>query len=320
MTPVNETLASYSELFMLIASFIYLIAFLLFSWDMATASRSIRKLEAELETEKSRELVGAGGPSVPEPVQPQQLVSDDMEYTDSIKHPAANIAVAIMSIATLAHAFAVIARAIAASRVPWSNLYEFMTSGALVISVVYLVFLLGKDLRFVGTFVSGVVLLTMIAATIGFPTPVGNVQPALQSWWLITHVSVAVLAAGIFSLTFAMSVLQLIKQRAEKHTKVTGFLRLVPSSLALANWSYRLNALRCWLWTVPPSAVSIWAEQAWGRYWSWDTKEVWTCVIWVLYAGYLHARATRGWTGTRSAWLNITGFLAVVFNYTIVNL
>src|SRR5690625_6219301 len=90
MTPVNETLASYSELFMLIASFIYLIAFLLFSWDMATASRSIRKLEAELETEKSRELVGAGGPSVPEPVQPQQLVSDDMEYTDSIKRPAAN--------------------------------------------------------------------------------------------------------------------------------------------------------------------------------------------------------------------------------------
>src|SRR5690625_6623867 len=79
-----------------------------------------------------------------------------------------------MSIATLAHAFAVISRAIAASRVPWSNLYEFMTSGALVISVVYLVFLLRKDLRFVGTFVSGVVLLTMIAATIGFPTPVGK--------------------------------------------------------------------------------------------------------------------------------------------------
>src|SRR5699024_12750231 len=120
---------------------------------------------------------------------------------------------ATISRGTLAHDFAVIAGAIAACRVPWSILYDFMTSGALVSSVVYLVFLLRKDLRFVGTFVSGVVLLTMIAATIGFPTPVGNVQPALQSWWLITHVSVAVLAAGIFSLTFAMSVLQLIKQR-----------------------------------------------------------------------------------------------------------
>ena len=323
MTPVNETLASYSELFMLIASFIYLAAFLLFSWDMATASRSIRKLEAQLHTQKTTQLVGAGGPAVEAPSTPptsRQLVSDDMEYTEAVKRPAANIAVAIMAIATLAHAFAVIARGVAASRVPWSNLYEFMTSGALVISVVYLVFLLRKDLRFVGTFVSGVVLLMMIAATIGFPTPVGNVQPALQSWWLVTHVSVAVIATGIFSLTFAMSVLQLLKQRAEKNHKVTGFLRLVPSSLALENWSYRLNAIGFVLWTFTLIAGSIWGEQAWGRYWNWDAKEVWTFIIWVIYAGYLHARATRGWTGTRSAWLNITGFLALVFNYTIVNL
>ncbi len=320
MTPVNETLASYSELFMLIASFIYLAAFLFFSWDIATASKSVKKLEAEIANERSKQLVGSGGSVIDESTQVRALVSDDMEYTDSVKRPAANIAVAIMLIATLAHAFAVVARAVAASRAPWGNLYEFMTSGALVISVVYLVFLLRKDLRFVGTFVSGVVLLMMMAATIGFPTPVGNVQPALQSWWLISHVSVAVIATGIFSLTFAMSVLQLLKQRAEKNDNVTGFMRLVPSSLALENWSYRLNAIGFVMWTFTLIAGAIWAEQAWGRYWNWDAKEVWTFVIWVIYAGYLHARATRGWTGTRSAWLNITGFLALVFNYTIVNL
>lgn len=319
MTPVNETLAQYSELFMLIASFIYLVAFLFFSWDMATASRAIRKLEAEISQERSKQLVGAGGPAVDAPVEDRKLVSDDMEYTDGVKRPAANIAVAIMIIATLAHAFAVIARTVAASRAPWGNLYEFMTSGALVISIVFLVFLIRKDLRFVGTFVSAVVLLMMMAATVGFPTPVGNVQPALQSWWLISHVSVAVIATGIFSLTFAMSVLQLIKQRAEKNNQVTGFMRLVPSSLALENWSYRLNAIAFVMWTFTLIAGSIWAEQAWGRYWNWDAKEVWTFVIWVVYAGYLHARATRGWTGTRSAWLNIIGFGALVFNYTIVN-
>lgn len=319
MTPVNETLASYSELFMLIASFIYLAAFLLFSWDIATASKAVKKLEAELATQRAKQLVSAGGPAEEEPAQARQFVSDDMEYTDGVKRPAANIAVAVMLIATLAHGFAVVARGIAASRAPWGNLYEFMTSGALVISLVYLVFLLRKDLRFVGTFVSGVVLLMMMAATVGFPTPVGNVQPALQSWWLVTHVSVAVIATGIFSLTFAMSVLQLLKQRAEKNHSVAGFMRLVPSSLALENWSYRLNAIAFVLWTFTLIAGSIWAEQAWGRYWNWDAKEVWTFVIWVIYAGYLHARATRGWTGTRSAWLNITGFLALVFNYTIVN-
>ncbi|MDN6638898.1 MAG: c-type cytochrome biogenesis protein CcsB, partial [Yaniella sp.] len=257
---------------------------------------------------------------VNEPNDRKQLVSDDMEYADGIKRPAANIGVAILVVAMLAHAFAVVARAVAASRAPWGNLYEFMTSGALVITVVYLLFLLRKDLRFVGTFVSGVVLLMMMGATIGFPTPVGNVQPALQSWWLITHVSVAVVASGIFALTFSMSVLQLIKQRAEKQGPVNGFMRLVPSSSALENWSYRLNAVAFVMWTFTLIAGSIWAEQAWGRYWNWDAKEVWTFVIWVIYAGYLHARATRGWTGTRSAWLNITGFLALVFNYTIVNL
>src|SRR5699024_4335839 len=166
-------------------------------------------------------------------VERKQLVSDDMEYTDSVKRPAANIGVAILVVATLAHAFAVVARAVAASRAPWGNLYEFMTSGALVITVVYLLFLLRKDLRFVGSFVTGVVLLMMMGATIGFPTPVGNVQPALQSWWLITHVSVAVVASGIFALTFSMSVLQLFKQRAEKQGPVNGFMRLVPSSSAL---------------------------------------------------------------------------------------
>ena len=74
------------------------------------------------------------------------------------------------------------------------------------------------------------------------------------------------------------------------------------------------------LWTFTLMSGAIWAEKAWGRYWGWDTKEVWTFVIWVVYAGYLHARATRGWTGTRAAWLSIVGYLCIVFNFTIVNI
>src|SRR5699024_4827181 len=145
-----------------------------FSWDMASASRSIRKLENELETAHTKELVGASGASVTEPVERKQLVSDDMEYTDSVKRPAANIGVAILVVATLAHAFAVVGRAVAASRAPWGNLYEFMTSGALVITVVYLLFLLRKDLRFVGSFVTCVGLRTLIGASICLPTHAGH--------------------------------------------------------------------------------------------------------------------------------------------------
>lgn len=161
----------------------------------------------------------------------------------------------------------------------------------------------------------------MVAATIGFPTPVGHVQPALQNPWIWIHVSLAATAIGLFTLTFAMNVLQLIQQRRERAMMAAAsgaedaeggrlvrwqFLRLVPSSVALENWAYRINAVGFVFWTVGPLITgAIWAEQSWGRYWGWDTKEVWTFVIWVVYAGYLHARATRGWTGNRSAWLSI---------------
>ena len=81
-----------------------------------------------------------------------------------------------------------------------------------------------------------------------------------------------------------------------------------------------MNIIGFIMWTFTLMAGAIWAETAWGRYWGWDTKEVWTFIIWVVYAGYIHARATRGWRGSRSAWLAIIGFSTVLFNFTVVNL
>jgi cytochrome c-type biogenesis protein CcsB len=97
------------------------------------------------------------------------------------------------------------------------------------------------------------------------------------------------------------------------------FLKTLPSAVTLENLAYRTNIIGFILWTFTLMAGSIWAERAWGRYWGWDTKEVWTFIIWVIYAGYIHARATRGWRGSRSAWLAIIGFAAVMFNFGIVN-
>ncbi|MBZ6373305.1 MAG: cytochrome c biogenesis protein CcsA, partial [Microbacterium hominis] len=97
-------------------------------------------------------------------------------------------------------------------------------------------------------------------------------------------------------------------------------LRTLPSADVLESLAYRFTIIGFIFWTFTLIAGSIWANDAWGRYWGFDTKEVWTFVIWVLYAGYIHARATRGWRGTRSAWLSIVGFAAVMFNFTIVNM
>ncbi|MDO4255673.1 MAG: c-type cytochrome biogenesis protein CcsB [Kocuria sp.] len=247
-----------------------------------------------------------------------------LNYTKGARRPAARVAVMLMVIAFALHVFAVVARGVAADRVPWANMYEFCSTGAMVVAGVYLVTLIFKDLRFVGPMVSGLVLIMLCLATIAFPTPVSPLQPALQSYWLIIHVSIAVAASGIFTITFAMAVLQLLQSRREKRLALgqesrMGFLRAVPSSVTLENFAFRLNSVGFVFWTFTLAAGAIWADQAWGRFWGWDTKEVWTFVVWTVYAAYMHARVTRGWNGNRSAWLAIAGYMCVVFNFTVVN-
>jgi cytochrome c-type biogenesis protein CcsB len=246
-----------------------------------------------------------------------------MRYAAERRAPA-RVAVALTVLGALIHGAGVVTRALGAGRVPWGNMYEFLTTGAFVAVAVFLLVLIRRDLRFLGTFVVGLAIIMLVAASVAYWTPVGHLVPALQSYWLIIHVSIAVLSSALFTLTFAMSALQLVQSHRQKTVAVggadkLGFMRLVPSALSLENLSYRINAIAFIGWTFTLMFGAIWAEKAWGRFWGWDTKEVWTFVIWVVYAGYLHARATRGWTGTRAAWLSIVGYLCVIFNFTIVN-
>ena len=341
---INVELAEYSELFMMISAFIYTLAFILFTVDTVRSSTTIRRVEAELAAEHQRERsrtpavlaaageTGAAGPGESPAAAASDLVDEDLAYIGT-RRPLANVAVALTAVAATAHAFAVISRGVAAWRWPMANMFEFLTAAALVVSVVYLAVLIRRDVRFLGVFVIGLVVTMVVAATIGFPTPIGHVQPALQNPWIAIHVTLAVLAMAVFTLTFAMNILQLVQFRRERAltgepqgrfdrglTKVQ-FMRLVPSAFSLESWAYRLNAVGFVFWTLGPMITgAIWANETWGRYWGWDPKEVWTFVIWVVYAGYLHARATRGWTGNRSAWLSIIGFVCIIINYTVVNI
>lgn len=344
---INQTLANWSEILMVVAAFAYTLAFLGFAWDLAVNSRTAQKDAQALVENKEQEpaLVGAGaakakavrisgveqgtgergaGYKGTQAVKLKAHVADaEMRYTGE-RRPAARIGVALMVVATLIHAGGVISRGLAAHRVPWGNMYEFLTTGAFFAAVIFLLALVFRDIRFVGTIVAGLTTLMMTVAAVVYPTPVGHLIPALRSYWLVIHVSIAVLASALFTLTFAMAILQIIQDRREKLILETGhtgwaFMRLVPSAQALENFAFRLNAVGFVLWTFTLAAGAVWAEVAWGRYWGWDTKEVWTFIIWVVYAAYLHARGTRGWTGVRSAWLSIGGYLCVIFNFTIVN-
>ena len=134
---------------------------------------------------------------------------------------------------------------------------------------------------------------------------------------------------GGFAIACGLAVTQLMQARRERRSRASSedvarlsdprFLATLPPADALESLAYRFVIVGFVFWTFTLIAGAIWANDSWGRYWGFDTKEVWTFVIWVLYAGYIHARATRGWRGNRSAWLCIVGFAAVLFNFTVVN-
>ena len=248
----------------------------------------------------------------------------------TLRKTAGQLEVAALSITGLAflmHAAGVVMRGIAASRVPWANMYEFSISGSLAIVGIFLSAWFIKEIRVIAVLVTAFALLILGSATTLFYVQVKTLMPALQSYWLVIHVTVAVLATAFFNIAAALSVAYLLRswgwlnQSNLSIAKLTKrVLSVFPESKKLENLSYRFNVIGFMLWSFTLVAGAIWAERAWHRFWGWDTKEVWTFIIWTIYAGYLHATATRGWTGARAIWLSLIGFAAVIFNFTIVNL
>ena len=293
-TPALDAL---SLLLVYSAMAVYTVAFVAFAVDVARRSAA-RPVPAH-------ELVGAGGPAVSVPAEPVAVGPGR----------GARIGFVLTVLAWALHVASVVLRGVAAGRVPWANMYEFALTGIAVIVGVFVLSRLWRDLTFLGVYITGLATAFLGVATVNFYVEPIPRPPALQSYWLVIHVFVATLATGFFALGSGLSILQLLKER-----RAGGFLRSLPSSTQLEDLSYRVSVIGFIFWTFTLIAGAVWAEHAWGRYWGWDTKEVWTFIIWVVYAGYIHARATRGWRGSRSAWLQLVGFVAVLFNFTVVNL
>lgn len=327
------TLDEISIILVYSAMAVYAVAFIAYAIDLSRRSAAATKAadEAKVAVKVGAAGADAGVAGVVTPAASVKGAASVRLAQDGAvaygRSPSLRVGVALTVIAWLLHLSADVLRGIAAERVPWANMYEFALTGTLVITTVYLLVLVAvkHDLRFLGTFVTGLVLVLLGVATVNFYVSVVPLPPALQSAWLIIHVFVATSATGFLALGFALSVVQLMQSRREslaasaKAVKQS-FLATLPDSATLENLAYRVIIIGFILWTFTLMAGAIWAEAAWGRYWGWDTKEVWTFIIWVVYAGYIHARATRGWRGSRSAWLAIIGFSTVLFNFTVVNL
>lgn len=229
--------------------------------------------------------------------------------------------------ACVLHLAAVLTRALANDpvRVPWGNMYEFTLTSSFVAVLGFLVLYRRHQLSWLAPVVNGFAVVTlMINVLFLYEVPV-SLQDSLQSPWLVIHVVAAVIATGAFTLGSMCSVLYLVKLRwlsrvEQSEAQPTGYLARVPDLVTLDRIAYRLHAFGFPVWTFAALISGpIWAYYAWGRYWGGDPKEVWAFITWVVYACYLHARATAGWKGRNSAVIALVGLATLLFNFIGIN-
>jgi cytochrome c-type biogenesis protein CcsB len=300
-------------------------------------------------------LVAAGGGEVSVPADNDAEADDDGTHRPIDPGRAAmigRIALGVQTLAAAAHLACLVFRALAAHRVPWGNMYEYVLTACLIATIAWLVVAYRKPaLRHLGLFVALVVAILLCVDAARLYASAGPLVPALNSYWLIIHVSAVTMASGIFLVGFVTTSLYLIQERREAwlaanaasrdgdeqasgssrglrgEEHVGGSMRFpltlgdrLPASETLERLAFRIHALGFPIWTFGIMCGAIWAEHAWGRYWGWDPKETWSFIAWAVYAAYLHARATPGVRGRWSSWIAIVGWAVMLVNLFGVNL
>ena len=269
------------------------------------------------------------------------------------------VATAVIALGAAAHLGSIVARGLAAGRVPWGNMYEYSSLLAFLVVVGTLAIVEGAYRnRTLAGFALMFSVLTMAIAVSFFDVAPGPLVPALNSYWIKIHVVAAILGSSLFALGGGiLTIAYLVKDARERRelaalssqvpppimggsvdlndpphyvpgadepvgaTVATQRRRgILPPSAVLDRMAYRTIAFAFPIWTFAVIAGAIWAQQAWGRYWGWDPKETWSFITWTIYAGYLHARATSGWKGRRAAAIALVGFASLLVTYYVVNL
>ena len=227
----------------------------------------------------------------------------------------AKVAVILQTAGFILHTAALIVRGVGAGRLPLTNQYEFATSFACGLCLVSLIFVYRYKFHVLGAFAAPVIFLIIGYAAMQ-SKDVHELMPALRSNWLGFHVSSAIIGYGGFGVSFVLGIIFLMRE----YMKDQSFLdRHVPSREKLDLIAYRSVSLGLLFLTFCILTGAIWAERAWGSYWSWDPKETWSLITWIIYAAYLHLRINRGWKGKAAAVFAVIGFIAVLFTYIGVN-
>jgi cytochrome c-type biogenesis protein CcsB len=313
--PTDEALSRYSDWTYFAAVAVYVVAMTLYFMEQAL-SRAPRN--------EAKVLVSAGAP---EAEGKQRDVAFPLEQERDVASPPrgerfGRMAVSVTVLGGLLHLISLALRGVAAGRVPWGNMYEFGSVLCLAAVTTWLVLLQRRaPVRHLGGFVLLPVVLLMFLGGTALYTTAAPVQPALQSYWLVIHVFTVATSSGALLVPGVASVLYLIKTRNEADPeKLAGIANRLPAAETLDRLAYRVTIIAFPAYTMAIIFGAIWAEAAWGRFWGWDPKETTAFVAWVIYAAYLHSRATAGWRGTRAAVINAAGFAVMVFNLFFINL
>ncbi|MEO7061480.1 MAG: c-type cytochrome biogenesis protein CcsB [Lapillicoccus sp.] len=327
---MSTQLVTYSNLALYSAMGVFTIAMLLFAFHLAALGPVTVERSAAARAARRPALVGAGGdtgetdgpgPTSGSAGQTGHEAADDDPPSSVRARKMAGMALAVSWLGTALVIASVVMRGLAVMRPPWGNMFEFAVAGAAAVALAYCGLARRNHWEWLGLFVIGPVLLTLGLALFAFYTEAAELVPALKSVWLVIHVTVAILAVGVLTIGFSVGIVYLVKRHREDHPSSSRtFMETLPSAARLERTAYGLNMVGFILWTFTLIAGAIWAQKAWSTYWSWDPKEVWTFVIWVVYAAYMHARATAGWEPRRATMIALVGYVCVVANFTLVNL
>jgi cytochrome c-type biogenesis protein CcsB len=320
-TEIDLGLARYSDWAFTSSVLVLVAALLLLAVELAY-SRS-RKVER-------RDLVGAAPAATfgrvatvgADSATPGVVVADEPRRSFDERIGSAGLALIYVGIALLLAC--IVLRGLSTSRAPWGNMYEFINLTSFCGLVAAAVVLRRPQYRALWVFVLVPVLILLTVSGKWLYSHAAPVMPALQSYWLPIHVSVVSLGSGVFLVAGVASILFLLKMsRFGTPTSDGAFARVVnrlPDAQTLDRIAYRTTIFAFPVFGFGVIFGAIWAEEAWGRYWGWDPKETVSFIAWVIYAAYLHARSTAGWRDRKAAWINIAGFVAMVFNLFFINL
>ncbi|CAM3130513.1 c-type cytochrome biogenesis protein CcsB [Mycobacterium intermedium] len=308
---IDIGLARYSDWAFTSAVVALVVALLLLAIELAYVRG--RKVE-------ERELVSAGTVSKDDAT-PGIVVDAPQRRLDE-RVGRAGLAVLYLGIGLLLAC--IVLRGLATMRVPWGNMYEFINLTCMSGLVAGAIVLRRPQYRPLWVFLLVPVLVLLTVSGRWLYTNAAPVMPALQSYWLPIHVSVVSLGSGVFLVAGIASILFLLRTSSLSDPEAEGrwarVVQRLPDAQTLDRIAYRTTIFAFPVFGFGVIFGAIWAEEAWGRYWGWDPKETVSFIAWVVYAAYLHARSTAGWRDRKAAWINVAGFVAMVFNLFFVNL